>query len=286
MDKRRSSLGMILKCVLSAILVVLALSAGCASVERMQRRYEQGDRRQLDSLMRVVAGSEYSYATRKKAASALGEIGDPIAVYTLVGVLNDPDPRDGLEKEAIRALAQLGDERAVDGLARVLDRQDSLRLDAIQALGCIGGARAAEVLVNGLRYYATLEEQRARMSLMRGRTGAFSGEEMSAFPPSDSRGASDPDELSMMGKSRTRTIRTPGGLFSAGESSMVIEDEAEEEKRQCQEVVRALIRIGDEAVPVLTDALNARPRPGDMDIRDQIEEVLNQILGTELSDDE
>ena len=91
------------RCVLS-MLSVLLLCAGCASVERMQRKYEEGDESQLNNLMRIVANAEHSYATRKKAVRALGEIGDPVAVPVLVGALSDPDPRDGLEKEAIHEL--------------------------------------------------------------------------------------------------------------------------------------------------------------------------------------
>ena len=268
--------------VLAAISVILLLCAGCASVARMQRKYEEGDESQLNNLMRIVANYEHSYATRKKAVRALGEIGDPAVVPVLVGVLGDPDPRDGLEKEAIQALSRLGDERAVDGLARVLDRQTALRQETIRALGQIGGARAAEVLVNGLRFYVTLEEQRALAALMGGRTGAFSREEMYGMPPG--REETDPSEEPSVGKPRTRTVSTPGGLFSTGGSSMMVEDEAVTEEQEQEEVVLALVEIGEDAVPVLTEVLSAKPGPGDVDIRDQVEEILRRILGAEPAD--
>lgn len=100
---------------------------------------------------------------------------------------------------------------------------------------------------------------------------------------------SDPEERDLsvepsVGKQHTRTVRTPGGMFSTGGSSMVIEDEAVTEEQEHEEVVLALVEIGEDAVPVLNEVLSAKPRPGDVDIRDQVEEILRRILGAEPAD--
>jgi HEAT repeat protein len=98
---------------------------------------------------------------RTTAAKALGDIGDPVAVEALIGVLEEqgpgpmlassyisPDPRvqnEELRASAAHALGQIGDPVAADTLAAVMKDRDkgrALRQAAIMALGELGDPRA------------------------------------------------------------------------------------------------------------------------------------------------
>lgn len=167
-----------------ALLIVLHLCS-CTNVVQMQRKYEAGDLEQLDKLLEIAGRSDYPYATRRKAAKALGEIGDPRALPVLTGVLYDYDQRTTLKQEALMALGRIGDREAVEPIGRMLDRyldasNADMRMAAVEALGKLGGAKTAEILINALGYYDILtlrEEQRTYR-------GVFSGEEqVSPFAP-------------------------------------------------------------------------------------------------------
>ncbi len=102
--------------------------------------------------------------TRQSAARALGEIGDPQAVWPLVATLRGA-PDAGREATALRvaaaeALGEIGDIRAVDALVTVLkhvsrnigphtSEKDVCRA-AAEALGKIGDSRAVGPLVAAL----------------------------------------------------------------------------------------------------------------------------------------
>jgi HEAT repeat protein len=83
---------------------------------------------------------------RKKAAYALGRIGDARAVQPLIVGLGDTEP--DLRSDAAYALGLIGDALAAEPLIAALkDSQSSVRKQAAHALGKIGDARAAEALI-------------------------------------------------------------------------------------------------------------------------------------------
>jgi len=88
--------------------LALGLALGCSNVGQMQRKYEQGDAKQYNKIIEILARQDYPYATRKRAAAALGDIGDPRAVPILVGVLSNFDQRTTLKQEVLTALGKIG----------------------------------------------------------------------------------------------------------------------------------------------------------------------------------
>ena len=87
---------------------------------------------------------------RRTAAEALGELGDPRAVESLVRYLADADA--GVRVAAAEALGRLGDPRAVEPLTRIIlaDADASVRRTTAEALGRLGDPRAVEPLVRVL----------------------------------------------------------------------------------------------------------------------------------------
>ena len=161
-----------------ALLVVVLAPLGCTNVNQMHALYQEGDHSQLDRIMEIVSRQDYPYATRRKAARILGEIGDPRAVPVLKMALQDYDQRTTLKQDALRSLGAIGDRDAAPDIGRLLDRSlntadAELRMAAIEALGKMGGTKAAEILVNALGYYDLL----ALRTEQRTRRGVFTGEE-------------------------------------------------------------------------------------------------------------
>ena len=86
---------------------------------------------------------------RSNAAEALGEIGDNIAVDSLINSLNDEDYI--VRGSAAWALGEINDDRAVEPLIKVLgDRDSDVRKFTAIALGNIGDSRAVESLLKRL----------------------------------------------------------------------------------------------------------------------------------------
>ena len=168
----------VMRFICCTLLAVLILQS-CTNVSNMQKKYWAGDLKQLDKLIEIVARADYPYATRKRAAIALGEIGDPRAVPVLTSVLFGYDQRTTLKQEAIKGLGLIGDTTAVSTIGRLMDyslteTNAELRMAAIPVLGDLGGAKAAEILVNALRYYDILTLQKDQ----RTHRGIYSGEKM------------------------------------------------------------------------------------------------------------
>ena len=88
---------------------------------------------------------------RRDAIEALDELGDERAVPLLIGALYDPERK--VRAEAATVLGKLGDERAVPTLLRRLtgDWDSGVQMSAGFALGHIGGEKALEGLVQKLR---------------------------------------------------------------------------------------------------------------------------------------
>ena len=217
----------------------------------MHRAYKAGDKSQLNKLIEIVSRPDYPYATRKKAAEVLGEIGEPAAVPALIGVLRGFDRRTTLKITAMTSLAMIGDDSAVQPIGQLLDRSlnDSnaeVRLAAMPVLGRIGGERSAEILVSALTYYDVLMLQDERKS----RRGVFTGEETDLRAMRDSlRGPAelfgDPTQGGGLFGDRMPRITMFG-------TSMDAEPQLEETTPQERAVAHSsLVSVGDEAVSVI-----------------------------------
>ena len=95
-----------------------------------------------------VALTHAEWLVRLHAVEALGKTRSPEAVDPLLSVLiNDRDR--AVREDAVRALGQIGDARAVEFLVTAM-KEPGLRPLAIEALGRIGDRRALPVLINVL----------------------------------------------------------------------------------------------------------------------------------------
>ncbi len=105
--------------------------------------------RNVKGLVKTLA-YEKDAIVRRKAAKALGQIGDVRAADPLIVALKDNDY--SVRKTAVDALVMLGDARAVEPLIAALkDKSTSVRLAIIESLGKIGDVRAVEPLVSELK---------------------------------------------------------------------------------------------------------------------------------------
>jgi peptidylprolyl isomerase len=91
----------------------------------------------------------YPSPVRIAATAALGELGEPAALGTLVALLEDPDPV--IATVAASALGELGDDAAQWSLLSAYDAHTGfedfdVRLAAVEALGRIGDRRARPTL--------------------------------------------------------------------------------------------------------------------------------------------
>ncbi|GAI40205.1 unnamed protein product, partial [marine sediment metagenome] len=78
---------------------------------------------------------------RKTAARALGEMGEERAVEPLIRVLNDSDESQIVWRRAAEALGNIGDERAVLSLTKSLEYYDDIGRVAKSALAKISGGK-------------------------------------------------------------------------------------------------------------------------------------------------
>jgi HEAT repeat protein len=101
----------------------------------------------LSSLLAALTHAEW--LVRLHAVEALGKTKLPEAVDPLLSVLfNDQDR--AVREDAIRALGQIGDARAVEFLITAM-KEPGLRPLAIEALGRIGDRRTVPVLIDVLK---------------------------------------------------------------------------------------------------------------------------------------
>jgi HEAT repeat protein/PBS lyase HEAT-like repeat-containing protein len=244
----------------TALFLVLLLMQGCTNVTQMQRQYEAGDESQLARLLEIAGRSDYPYGTRRKAARALGEIGDPRAVPVLTSLLFDYEQRITLKEEALVALAAIGDPKAVTPIGRMLDTQlgeehGELRMAAIDALGTLGGVEAAGILVNALRYYDMMFLRRKQMSYR----GVFTGEER-LRPYGQGQASGHPDStrsarpmVPMMGGYGPDDQAMPVSMFGTRMEMPLVRNETLEEEHELARA--ALIRVGEPAVAVIDQFL-------------------------------
>lgn len=111
-----------------------------------------GERRNADvtNILCAVLETDKDPLVRAAAAEALGKIGNPSAIPTLVKALDDE--RYMVRWDAVKALGELKAGPAIPNLERVAktDRQSDVRLAAVNALGKIGGKEAIGPLIDVL----------------------------------------------------------------------------------------------------------------------------------------
>ena len=264
-----------------ALAAVVLAPLGCTNVNQMHKLYQEGDHAQLDRIMEIVSRQDYPYATRRKAARILGEIGDPRAVPVLKIALQDYDQRTTLKQDALRALGTIGDRSAALDIGRLLDRSlntadAELRMAAVEALGQMGGTQAAEILVKALSYYDILTlraEQRSRR-------GVFTGEEQ-LFPygpygrqNADSTGGPRRypnvglDPFGEGGQPRVSMFGTPI------EPTQMEYDPTPEERTLTHQAITA---VGTDAIPVIENHLDSqRVSPS---LRKELLAIISEITG-------
>lgn len=91
-----------------------------------------------------------SWTVRIAAIRALNEIGDVAAVYELTHMVNDPNPN--VQEAAVETIGHLGSHRDVPLLAAVVDgnHNDMVRAAAIEAIRRLHGASGNGALLRGL----------------------------------------------------------------------------------------------------------------------------------------
>ena len=242
----------------AATALAFCLLLSCTNVSRMHKAYEAGDTKKLDKLIEIVARPDYPYATRRKAAEALGEIGEPSAVPALIGVLGEYDQRTTLKSSAMVSLGKIGDRSAVKPIGKLLDRSLNdpnveLRMAAIPVLGQLGGTQAADILVNALAYYDLLMLREERRSPK----GVFTGDETDLNALRDSlRG---PMELfgdpglgtGMFGESMPRITMFGTPVENPGRAE-------ETTPRERALAHTSLVTVGEQALPVIQDRLEKK----------------------------
>ncbi len=263
-----------------ALLAVVLAPLGCTNVNQMHKLYQEGDHAQLDRIMEIVSRQDYPYATRRKAARILGEIGDPRAVPVLKMALQDYDQRTTLKQDALRALGTIGDQSAALDIGRLLNyslntADSELRMAAIEALGQMGGAKAAEILVNALDYYDMLTLR----SEQRTPRGVFTGEEISPYPygrmhPDSTDGPRrypnvGLDPFGEGGQPRVSMFGTPI------EPTQMEYDPTPEERTLTHQ---ALTTVGTDAIPVIENHLDSL-RVSRPTLRKELLVIISEISG-------
>ena len=117
--------------------------------EAAQALGKMGDPQTLDSLIACLSDGIWKHDV-EVVVKALIEIGDPQAIKPLVAALKDSN-KDA-KKVIAEALGEFGDAQAVDPLiAIVKDSDNEVKVVAVEALGKIGDPLAAEALVVTLK---------------------------------------------------------------------------------------------------------------------------------------
>ncbi|MCE2450520.1 MAG: HEAT repeat domain-containing protein [Candidatus Latescibacteria bacterium] len=261
-----------------ALLVIVLVPLGCTNVNQMHKLYQEGDHSQLDRIIEIVSRQDYPYATRRKAARILGEIGDPRAVPVLKMALQDYDQRTTLKQDALRALGTIGDQSAALDIGRLLNyslntADAELRMAAIEALGQMGGAKAAEILVNALDYYDMLTLR----SEQRTPRGVFTGEEISPYGRMHPDSTDGPrrypnvglDPFGEGGQPRVSMFGTPI------EPTQMEYDPTPEERTLTHQ---AITMVGADAIPVIENHLDSM-RVSRPTLRKELLVIISEITG-------
>ncbi len=144
----------------SSLLVAVALTIALfpqdeAVVNAVAAVLRAEDSRSFDTALRDAIRHP-DPIVRRRAALAIGRIGDPVGTPLLLELLNDPSV--SVQRDAVFALGLLGDPSAFDRLRALVvqaapGEQGVLQAEAVTAIAMIGGRDAAvfldEVLVSG-----------------------------------------------------------------------------------------------------------------------------------------
>ncbi|MEE3232940.1 MAG: HEAT repeat domain-containing protein [Candidatus Latescibacterota bacterium] len=267
--------------MLKKIFIVLIIPLmSCTNINQMHRKYLEGDKKQFDRIVEIVSRSDYPYATRRKAAQILGEIGDSRATPVLITALQGYEQRTTLKQDIVRSLAKIGDPDAAQPIGRLLDRSlntadADLRMAAVDALGDLGGEKSAEILVNALRYFDLLilrDEQRSRK-------GVFTGEEqIFPFGPAgmDSTGNrpprfSNPAMGGLLGQEQHPQMSMFGTPINPEEMQY---DPTPEEREHTHQ---SLVRVGEEAVTVIEGFIAENEMT--LSLRQELLGIVSEIRG-------
>jgi hypothetical protein len=238
----------------------LSLWTGCTNVNQMHQKYLQGDEAQLERIMEIVARSDYPYATRRKAAKILGEIGDPRAVPVLLVALQDYEQRTTLKQDAIRALGKSSDA--------------DIRMTAIEALGDLGGAKSAEILINALRYYDVLmmrEEQRSIRGVFTGDEHVFPSRQGMADSLGGRSGFGNPGIGGLLGEDQYPQISMFGTQVDPSEMQY---NPTPEERIKTH---AALVRVGADAVLAIEQFIDSTDMT--FTLRQELLTIVSEIQG-------
>lgn len=119
-----------------------------------------GDRRAVEPLIEALKNPDEG--VRAEAAWALGKIADAKAVGPLTDVLKNKNETPQVRREAIEALGILKDVRSVEALIQALsDPTPGVRARAASALGLIGDKRAIDPLIGCLKDEAFVKSKAA-----------------------------------------------------------------------------------------------------------------------------
>lgn len=199
------------------------------NIEKLKKK------RNVEKLIKLINYRKDS-DIRQSAVRALGEIGDERAVGPIITVLKDNDIR----QSAVWALGEIGDERAVGPIITVLEnsQKQGVRQNAAIALGKIGDVRAVASLTRALK-----DESRALRKF-----AAVALQQMGWKPPSDELGA---QYWIALGEFK-RLVE----FGSVAVEPLITAFEIEKERHEREKIVYALCRIGDaRAVGLLISAL-------------------------------
>jgi HEAT repeat protein len=186
-----------------------------------------------------------SWQVRRDAVEALGEIGDPRAVEPLIAALTDLD--SGVLGIAAEALGRIGDARAVGPLSAMLKDADLWedRRAAARALGTIGDVRAVGPLSTALKdRVPAIREAAAEALRMLGTPG------VEALAASRERSAASP------GLSESEMLRVLSDLcdaYAANDRAAIVRlepqataiGEALDERGGYHEMLRVFEKLGD-----------------------------------------
>jgi cyclophilin family peptidyl-prolyl cis-trans isomerase/HEAT repeat protein len=132
---------------------LVAVAAGTSAVRQdeavvdvMARVLQSEDRRELDLDLLAEAAEHPEHVVRRRAALAIGRIGDPAGTRILLDLLGDPS--SVVRQDAAFALGLMPDPSSFDRLAELVhgsspEQQDGTHLEAVTAIAKMGGATAS-----------------------------------------------------------------------------------------------------------------------------------------------
>jgi HEAT repeat protein len=108
--------------------------------------YKMFKKQDVDGLIKAL--QHQSRSVREEAIPYLALLGDKRAVEPLAALVNDPDEYESLRLWATLARGDLGDQRVVESVIEALNHNDEdVRECAAEALGKLGDQRAVEPLI-------------------------------------------------------------------------------------------------------------------------------------------